>query len=334
MTDLTMKRFFLITTDHLEDRLWFRDEEDFRTAMNYVAIAAFVSGVMVLAFILMSNHVHFVVACSWERAEHFIKNFKRLYAAYYWRKYGINELLRRNGVDIREVRESDESLERAIAYVLMNSVAANICFEPSGYPWGTGNVLFNGNPFPGRNLDEFSGRAQTRLLKSNVKLPGDYKIGPGGYILPESYVQVKAVEALFRTPKRFGYFLRTSSKARQRLEGGAVPSFRDQNILSASEDLCHSLFRVNGISSNIIFLLGNLILFFFKKSVLNNLFQETVSHKRDGVSFRVVDSTMSLRPLKLWTKRLSCHTLYNANLKTLPVTISESFLKAISYNDS
>ena len=248
MTDLTMKRFFLITTDHLEDRLWFRDEEDFRTAMNYVAIAAFVSGVMVLAFILMSNHVHFVVACSWERAEHFIKNFKRLYAAYYWRKYGINELLRRNGVDIREVRESDESLERAIAYVLMNSVAANICFEPSGYPWGTGNVLFNGNPFPGRNLDEFSGRAQTRLLKSNVKLPGDYKIGPGGYILPESYVQVKAVEALFRTPKRFGYFLRTSSKARQRLEGGAVPSFRDQNILSASEDLCHSLFRVNGIS--------------------------------------------------------------------------------------
>ena len=132
MTDLTMKRFFLITTDHLEDRLWFRDEEDFRTAMNYVAIAAFVSGVMVLAFILMSNHVHFVVACSWERAEHFIKNFKRLYAAYYWRKYGINELLRRNGVDIREVRESDESLERAIAYVLMNSVAANICFEPSG----------------------------------------------------------------------------------------------------------------------------------------------------------------------------------------------------------
>lgn len=243
-----MKHYYLITTEHLEDRLWFRDGEDFRVAMNYVAVAAFLSGVMVLAFILMSNHVHFVLACSREDAELFINTFKRLYASYFYRKYGVNELLRRNGVDIKEVNDCDESLERAIAYVLMNSVAANICFEPSGYPWGTGNVFFNDNPFPGRCLGEFSGRAQMRMLKSNVMLPGDYKIGLGGYILPESYVQVKGVEALFRTPKRLGYFLRTSSKARQRLEGGVAPSFRDQNILSASEDLCHSLFRVNRIS--------------------------------------------------------------------------------------
>ena len=243
-----MKRFFLITTEHLEDRLWFRDEEDFRVAMNYVAVAAFLSGVMVLAFILMSNHVHFVLACSREDAKRFADTFKRLYASYYYRKYGVNELLRRNGVDIREVSDSDESLERAIAYVLMNSVAANICFEPSGYPWGTGNVLFNENPFPGRCLKEFSGRARKRMLKSKVMLPGNYKIGSGGYILPESYVQVKGVESLFRTPKRLGYFLRTSSKARQRLEGEALPSFRDQLILSASEDLCHSLFRVERIT--------------------------------------------------------------------------------------
>ena len=243
-----MKHFFLITTEHLEDRLWFRDEEDFRVAMNYVAVAAFLSGVMVLAFILMSNHVHFVLACSREDAKRFADTFKRLYASYYYRKYGVNELLRRNGVDIREVSDSDESLERAIAYVLMNSVAANICFEPSGYPWGTGNVLFNENPFPGRCLKEFSGRARKRMLKSKVMLPGNYKIGPGGYILPESYVQVKGVESLFRTPKRLGYFLRTSSKARQRLEGEALPSFRDQVILSASEDLCHSLFRAERIT--------------------------------------------------------------------------------------
>ena len=243
-----MKLYYLITTDHLEDRLWFRDGEDFRVAMNYVAIAVFLSGIVVLSFILMSNHVHFVVACSRERAEQFINTFKRLYAAYYRRKYGVNELLRRNGVDIKEVSKEDESLERAIAYVMMNSVAANICLEPSGYPWGTGNVFFNDNPYPGRFLRELSGRAQRRLLKSHVRLPGKYTIGPRGYILPESYVQVKGVEALFRTPKRMNFFLRTSSKARTRLEGDAAPSFRDQNIMSACEDLCHSLFRVNKLA--------------------------------------------------------------------------------------
>ena len=242
-----MKQYFLISTDHLVDRLWFRDEEDFRVAMNYVAVAAFLSGVLVLAFILMSNHVHFVICGSRDRTELFINKFKQLYATYYKRKYGVCELLRRNGVDFREVRDDDESLERAIAYVLMNCVAANICMEPSGYPWGTGNTLFNSNPFPGQLLGDLSGRSRIKLLKSNVVLPSEFKLAPGGYILPESYVPVKGVEALFKTPKRLGYFLRTSSKARTRLEGPAVPSFRDQNILSACGDLIHSLFRAVGI---------------------------------------------------------------------------------------
>ena len=235
----------MVTTDHLEDRLWFREDEDFRAAMNFVAITSFLSEVFILAFILMSNHVHFVLACTCGQAESFINTFKRLYSGYYQRKYGVNELLRRNGVDIKEIKPTDEALERAIAYVLMNSVAANICLEPSGYPWGTGSILFNENPYPGQYLKDLSGRAQARLLKSRVKLPGNYKVGPKGYILPESYVSVKWVETLFRTPKRLGYFLKTSSKARSRLEKEALPSFRDQNILSACEDLCHSLFRVD-----------------------------------------------------------------------------------------
>lgn len=84
-----MKRYYLITTDHLTDRLWFRDDEDFRVAMNYVAIAAFLSGVLVLAFILMSNHVHFVASGSQEKVLLFINKFKQLYAAHYRRKYGV-----------------------------------------------------------------------------------------------------------------------------------------------------------------------------------------------------------------------------------------------------
>lgn len=242
-----MKRFFLVTTDHLETHLWFRDDEDFKVAMNYVAIAAFLTGCSVLAFILMSNHVHFVLMCRREEATLFIDKFKRLYAAYYQRKYGVNELLRRNGVDIREVQAEDESLERAIAYVLMNCVAANICLEPSGYPWGTGSLLFNENRASGSRLGEFSGRAQIRLLRSNVKLPQDYLFSRDGYVLPQSYVNIRGVEALFRTPKRLLFFLRSSSKAKLRLEGHAAPSFRDQIIHSACEDLCHALFRVNHI---------------------------------------------------------------------------------------
>ena len=55
------KPFYLVSTSHLEDKIWFQDEQDFIAGMNLVAVAAVVCGVTVLDFILMSNHVHFVV---------------------------------------------------------------------------------------------------------------------------------------------------------------------------------------------------------------------------------------------------------------------------------
>ena len=53
-------KHWLITTKHLEDRLLFRDLEDFIVGMNYMAVLSYKFGVIILAFILMSNHIHCV----------------------------------------------------------------------------------------------------------------------------------------------------------------------------------------------------------------------------------------------------------------------------------
>ncbi|MBO4476067.1 MAG: hypothetical protein J5737_05060 [Bacteroidales bacterium] len=240
-------KFFLVTTDHLKDRIWFRDNEDFRVAMNYVAILSYTLGVNVLAFILMSNHVHFVFQCESPLAKQFIDRFKMLYGTYYKRKYGTSEFLRKVKVDIRELRIEDESLQRGIAYVAMNSVAANICPYPYMYQWGTGNCFFNLSSESFSLLGSISVRAQIKLLKSNVKLPDSYKVGVDGYILPSSYIKVKFVESLFRTSNSYRYFLNNSSKARKHLDSNAAPSFSDQIITAAAKELCRSLFRSAGI---------------------------------------------------------------------------------------
>lgn len=88
-------RFFLVTSDHFTDRLLFRDNEDFRVAMNYVAIVSFRLGINVLTFILMSNHVHFVLECTPEQAKLFADRFKMLYGKHYSGKYGSPDYLRR-----------------------------------------------------------------------------------------------------------------------------------------------------------------------------------------------------------------------------------------------
>lgn len=246
-----MAKIFFVSTDHLEDRIWFRNDEDFKVGMNFVAIQAAIDpDTKVLAFILMSNHVHFVLWGWMQDALFFINQFKRRYAVYYQAKYGVKEPFRRNNVDIRPVPAADEAPEKTVAYVQMNCVAANICTHPTQYPWGSGNVFFNPAPQGGKKVGFFSGRALRKMLHSDTKtLPKDWILCEEGYVLPSNYVAAETVETIFRTPKRMNYFLSNSSKAKRRLESGekSLPAFRDQTILACLPDLCRTLFGKNAV---------------------------------------------------------------------------------------
>lgn len=234
--------FWLVTTEHLEDRIWFRDEDDFKVGMNYVAVQVAIGQVLLLAFILMSNHVHFVLHGYYKDALAFVNGFKMRFAKYLRNKYGAKEFLRDNGVDIRALPSGEEAVERAIAYVHMNSVAANICAYASQYPWGSGDVLFNRTIQNGTRVDKMSKRERERTLHCSLDIPAHW-ILENGYILPSSYLSVKKAESIFRTPKRMNFFLSSSSKARKikSVEDG-IPSFRDQVIAAAIPDLCMTLY--------------------------------------------------------------------------------------------
>lgn len=236
----------LITTSHLPEGIWFREDEDFKVGMNYVALVVKNTGVRMLSFILMSNHVHFLVECLKRGADEFITQFKRRYSIYYQKKYGTKEFLRRNSVDFREIPYEGESIERAIAYIQMNSVAANICLSPTQYSWGTGNVFFSNAPAKGEFAKNFSKEYKRKITHSHDLVPDKYLID-NDYILPSSYVEVEFVERLFRTPKRMNYFLVNSSKAKAALSNAEdhMPSFRDQSILATIPDLCRSLFHLD-----------------------------------------------------------------------------------------
>ena len=237
--------FWLISTAHLEDRLLFKDSEDFKVGMNYVAVQACKAGINVLAFILMSNHAHFVVEGDCERAKSFVNGFKGEYSRFLWKKYGFREHLRENAVDIRPLPTDSDALEKAIAYVQMNCVAANICIHPTEYPWGTGSTFFSQTGPSGKPIKNISARARARLLHTKAALPESWIIRDGGVIAPESFVTKDFVESIFRTPRRMNFFLQNSSKAKQRLEMGetCLPAFTDQTILAALPDLCKSLFQ-------------------------------------------------------------------------------------------
>ena len=151
--------FYLVTSDHLTESIWFRDDQDFKVGMNQVAIISISTDIKVLAFILMSNHVHLVLQCTEEKAEWFINELKRRYSEYLSRRYGTRDHLRLNDADIRQVFIEDESLERAIAYTIMNSVAANICLTASDYPWSSAGAYFKVTSSKGVRIGNMSKRS-------------------------------------------------------------------------------------------------------------------------------------------------------------------------------
>lgn len=261
---------FLITTEHLENRVWFRDDEDFKAGMNYVPVVAEATGVTILSFILMSNHVHFFIQCSGgDLAKLFIDRYKTQYSLYFFKKYKVKNLLDSNGVTIREIELSNESPECAAAYVQMNPVAANICSRPESYPWGTGNCFFNPDIRKYKRLGDYSARAQARLLHSKVELNQYFEVFEEGYINPRSYVDVQYVESLFRSPKRMNYFLMNSSKAKALREKKLTDSFSfsDQVLIMATNEMCRYQYQnknVQDLSRNELEDLAHTLRSFFR----------------------------------------------------------------------
>lgn len=206
--------YYHICSDGNYSSVLFRNTTDFKAAMNRIAVCAYkIPGIRILAFVLMDNHVHFVVSCASESAcRKFIGEFFRLTGKYNWDYYQLKATMR--GIPVKIIRETDEdALRTVIAYVLKNPTKARLGMF-FNYPWGTGNLFFHGGRKYEQNLvklgdlsvEEAGPYAVRRQCRTLFRLPADWILREG-VILPENYVDVQAVEKLFGTPRSYMFFL-------------------------------------------------------------------------------------------------------------------------------
>lgn len=209
-----MKCYYHVYTKGLEDDVIFRCDEDYVAGMNYVPVVLNGKDIFVLAFVLMSNHFHFILYATQQDAIEFINAYKILVSRYIFEKYGVSELLRKVKAGVSVIRDESEELKEKIAYVLNNPTAAGINCFATGYEWGSGRCYFSGIRRQDMNvpLSSYSVRAQRTLLHSHVKLPQDYMVTSRGYINPMSYVDWSQVERLFCRVTSLQYHLNMSGK--------------------------------------------------------------------------------------------------------------------------
>ena len=200
--------YFHICTDGRALPWMFQDERDFIAGINRIGICSLRTGVKVIAYVLMDNHVHFVLRGTMPQCKKFITLYKQLTGTWIYVKYGKNDFLRMLPTNIL-LLETEERLLNTIAYIDRNPVIAGYRYLATEYLWGSARYVFKeSKENPGiRPLSELSSRSLRMLLSTRVPLPGDWRIDNKGMLCPDSFIDISVIESCFKTPARYSYFL-------------------------------------------------------------------------------------------------------------------------------
>lgn len=189
-------------SEGLEKRMIFRNRREFIMGINYVALCHLKCNVRILCFCLMGNHFHFILSGSYQECWKFGNEYKRMCGMMMKRTQESDAGMKDVELQVKEITNMSY-LEYAIAYVLRNPVVAGFRIMPHQYEWGSGDMYFRSSYIAsGRRADSFSIKELSRMLNSNIKIPGHYIIDESGIISPLNYIDYKAVEDIFKHPSR------------------------------------------------------------------------------------------------------------------------------------
>ncbi|MCQ2143331.1 MAG: hypothetical protein MJY56_04615 [Bacteroidales bacterium] len=197
-------------------------ERDAKAAFNRMAICAYRTGAIVIAFSIEDSHIHVLVYGTYDKC----LAFKLLYES--MTKHFI-AATRGNldGVlfDCELIPvDSEDYLKTAAAYVAIQPTKDGKRVMPYDYLLGTGTLYFrSSNTIPiwlvGDDMTitkpvmmrELTARKKREITCSSFEVPGEWLVA-NGYILPTNYVDIKRYEEIFQTYNSFRVFLGQTSK--------------------------------------------------------------------------------------------------------------------------
>jgi len=242
-------------TDGNDVEAMFFDEDDFINGMNRIYFISRSFRCIILAFVLMDTHVHFVLYGDYEECRRFFHEYVRRTSQYLSEKCRGRKLFKRVHISFQQV-DTDLYLKTVICYVLKNAPVAGLPFSAHDYPWSSASLYFRkaGLWTSPRWVDleesDIPGiRAQRSLFKTkesvNVRLK---TFGP--LILPEEYVDYQLVEACFRTQRAFNFFMSTPKETEVESRGGTLSSLSlpIQEMRCHRNDTCTELFGTKSVS--------------------------------------------------------------------------------------
>lgn len=129
----------------------FLEDEDFEHFLRALQDTKTVSGLAVLAYCLMTNHVHLVLHTEREPIGVVMKRLGVRYASWFNRKYGrVGHVFQDRFVS--KPIEDDAYLSAVLPYIWNNPVVAGMVSRPEDYRWSSRRWLGHESPLLDHNL--------------------------------------------------------------------------------------------------------------------------------------------------------------------------------------
>lgn len=248
--------YYHVCTDGNAIAWMFQDEEDFIAGVNRVGLCVLVTCVEVVAFILMDNHVHFVLYDTAVKCKAFINMYKRLTGRWISNKYGLSDYLRLLPTEMIRIAD-EEALMNTIAYIDRNSIVAGYRFMPCEYPWGTARYMFRDKSDSTManvvctKIGEMTIEQQRAVMKSRISVPREWLICQNGMVLPSSFMDIGHVERIFKTPTRYSYFLakKLEGTVELQMHGSRRIFMPDKDLRKVTRQISRQLYGIDDVRS-------------------------------------------------------------------------------------
>lgn len=229
----------------------FMDEEDFIAGMNRIFVLVKSFSIVILAFTLMDNHIHFVLYGSFEDSNRFIHEYLRRTSICLMSRHGFKNKLLDIPVSHQPVTD-DLYLKTVICYTVKNASTAGLAFNALDYPWSSGPLYFRqgglwSSPAWMSKLPILEGNIldKRKYLKSRNVPEGSIHTF-GNLVFPGEYVSYEIVEKIFRTHKSYNYFLAKCKESDVDSKGGhlSMLSMPIQELRQHRKEICMELYGI------------------------------------------------------------------------------------------
>jgi len=182
----------------------FETEEDFRFAMNLVALVTHLTpDFNILTFEVMESHLHVIGEGSVPAAQNWFGQVRKRLFRFYQSTGRVRDLkaFQPNIIPIDDL----SFLRNSITYVNRNGYLVRPDCTPYSYPWGANRFYFNPDARLRRDgaFEDLAYDEKRRLFRSStIGYPGTHFL-VDGYVSPVSYCDLALGEGIFRDARHY-----------------------------------------------------------------------------------------------------------------------------------